>query len=400
MTRLSTGTAPGFHPAFVVPRYGEEVVGGAEDLARRTAEELARRGHKVSALTTRAVDHFTWKDHFPAGTRMLNGVEVTRFGARTSLGDPGLRKVLAAITSGSTVSETDQERWLDGVVMSDELIDHLKERGAGYSHLVFLPYLFGTTYFGSMIYPERSYIVPCLHDEPYAHQSLITKMLKRVKGLVFNSPGERALAARLLDSGDPGPVVGMGFNVHPTDAAAFFDRTHVRGDFLLYAGRREEGKNTPMLVDYFRRFAALNPGEAKLVLMGAGDIPIPPEASHAIFDLGRVSETQKWDGYAAASVFCQPSVNESLSIVLLESWLAGTPALVHRECDVTRDHVRASGGGLTFKDYPSFAEALMELLSNRDLARRMGESGRRYVLEEYNWDSVIKRLLEALGVSY
>jgi glycosyltransferase involved in cell wall biosynthesis len=391
---------PGFHPAFVVPRYGEDVVGGAEDLARRTAEELARRGHRVSALTTRALDHHTWSDHYPGGTAAVNGVEVTRFPARTRVADPTLHRVLAALTSGERLTEAEQLLWLDGVVNSPELLEHIRLHGLEYSHLVFLPYLFGTTYFGSAIHPGRSYIIPCLHDEPYAHQPLILKMLTGVKGLIFNSPGEKRLAARLLASDDPGPVVGMGFTALRGDPAAFRDRTAVRGDFLLYAGRREAGKNTPLLVEYFRRFAAGNPGRASLVLMGAGDVAIPPDSSQVIHDLGRVGERQKWDGYAAAGAFCQPSVNESLSIVLLESWLSGAPALVHRDCDVTREHVRASGGGLTFRDYPTFAEALLMLLDDRPLARRMGEAGRRYVLEEYNWDSVIERLLEALEVSH
>ena len=390
--------APGFHVAFVVPRYGEEVVGGAEDLARRTAEELARRGYRVSALATRALDHHTWRDHYPEGTIIINGVRVTRFGARTLLGDPSLHRVLALLAAGEQLSPDDQLRWLEGVVTSDRLFDHIRSSGREYSHLIFLPYLFGTTYFGSEIHPERSYIIPCLHDEPYAHQSLIKSMLAGARGLMFNSPGERRLAARLLCLEDPGPVVGMGFDPLAGDPGAFRDRTPVRGDFVLYAGRREEGKNIPLLVEYFRRFASRNPGRASLVLMGAGEVSIPFDSSHVIFDLGRVSERHKWDGYAAAGVFCQPSVNESLSIVLLESWLSGTPALVHRACEVTREHVRSSGGGLTFSDYPEFAEALLMLLDDGDLSHRMGEAGRRYVEEEYNWDSVIERLLQALGV--
>lgn len=392
--------SPGLHPVFVVPRYGEEVVGGAEDLARRTAEELARRGYRVSALSTRALDHHTWSNYYPGGTAVLNGVEVTRFAALTRVADPSLHRVLSALVAGNNLSEAEQLLWLDGVVTSPEMFDHIRLRAHDYSHLIFLPYLFGTTYFGSAIHPERSYIIPCLHDEPYAHQPLILKMLAGVKGLIFNSPGEKRLAARLLAREEPGPVVGMGFTALRGDPAAFRDRTPVRGDFLLYAGRREEGKNTPLLVEYFRRFAAENAGRAALVLMGAGDVTIPPDSSQVIHDLGRVGERQKWDGYSAASVFCQPSVNESLSIVLLESWLAGAPALVHRDCDVTREHVRASGGGLTFSDYPGFAEALLMLLDDRGLARRMGDAGRRYVVEEYNWDSVIERLLGALEVSH
>lgn len=388
-----------FRPAFVVPRYGEEVVGGAEDLARRTAEELARRGYRVTALSTRALDHHTWRPHYPAGRSELNGVEVLRFDAESMLGDPGLGRVMTALAAGERLSEDDQLRWLSGVVTSAGLLEHIRSRGREYSHLVFLPYLFGTTYFGARVHPGRSYVIPCLHDEPYAHQSLILEMLQGVKGLIFNSPGERRFASRLLSVDDPGPVVGMGFASPGSDPAAFRDRAPVRGDFVLYAGRREGGKNTPLLVEYFRMFAAQNPGLASLVLLGAGDVRVPPDSSGVILDLGRVRERHKWDAYAAAAVFCQPSVNESLSIVLLESWLAGTPALVNRGCEVTAEHVASSGGGLAFSGYPEFAESLLALLGRPGLARSMGERGRRYVEERYNWDSVIERLLHALGVS-
>lgn len=389
---------PGFHPAFVVPRYGPDVVGGAEDLARRTAEELAARGCEVTALTTCALDHHTWRNHYPPGRGTLNGVEVIRFPASTMLGDARLHRVMRSLAAGDPLSHDEQELWLRGVVSSAPLLEHLASRGAGYSHLVFLPYLFGTTYYGSMISPERSYIIPCLHDEPFARQPLIKKMLKSARGLIFNSPAERRLASRLLEIEDPGPVVGMGFRPASGDRFAFRDAFPVRGDFLLYAGRREEGKNTPLLVEYFRRFAKERPGLLDLVLMGAGEVTVPPDSSRVIFDLGKVSEQRKWDGYSAAFAFCQPSVNESLSIVLLESWLAGRPALVNSGCEVTKEHVTLSGGGLAFGDYDEFAAALEMLLEDRDLAGRMGEAGRRYTEEQYNWDSVTGRLLDALGV--
>lgn len=387
---------PELHIAFVTPRYGEEVVGGAEDLARRTAEELASRGYRVTALSTCALDHHTWRDYYSAGRSEINGVDLFRFPAQTGLPEPKVRKAVQAVASGQRAKKRQQEKWLSGVVRSDGLFEHLRHDLWSYTHIIFLPYLFGTTYYGSRIHPERSYIIPCLHDEAYAHQPLIIEMLKSVKGLMFNSPGEKRLAARLLDEQDPGQVVGMGFVDRSGDAAAFRDRFPVRGDFLLYAGRREEGKNTPLLIDYFRRFGARNPGSFSLVLLGAGEVEVPCDSTNIIFDLGRVPEQVKWDAYAAAYAFCQPSVNESLSIVLLESWLAGRPALVNGACDVTREHAEVSGGGVTFCDYEGFERMLCMLLEDRGRADRIGQAGRRYVLSEYNWNSVVARLLEAL----
>ena len=72
--------------ALVPPRYGPEVVGGAEAVIREVAHGLADRGWSVDVLTTTARDHFTWADAEPAGTtvdRTSGGadVRVTRSGS-------------------------------------------------------------------------------------------------------------------------------------------------------------------------------------------------------------------------------------------------------------------------------------------------------------------------------
>lgn len=388
-----------FSPAFIVPRYGTGVVGGAEELARKTAGELARRGIEVTVLTTCALDHHTWQDHYPPGTCVDNGVRVMRFPGRTRLGEPGLARLTAAICGGEDVTREDQEAWFSGVVSSPELVRHLEREGSRYSHLLFLPYLYGTTFLGTRVRPDRSWILPCLHDEPFAWLPAVKDMLSSVAGLIFNSPGERRLASRVLEKEDPGPAVGMGFYPGEGNAASFRNRFPVRGDFVLYAGRREEGKNTPLLVEYFRRFAAERPGLASLVLVGSGKVDIPADSLLLVHDLGRLPEAAKSDAFAAASVFCTPSVNESLSIVLMESWLAGRPALVNRHCEVTCEHVTRSGGGLSFGNYHEFAACLEMLLGNPGLADKLGSAGRSYVFREYNWDSVIQRLLDALEVN-
>ena len=210
----------------------------------------------MSALATRALDHHTWKDHYKPGKVTLNGVEVTRFPAQTRLGDPEMSRIALMLASGKTPREEDQRTWLSGVVASREMFDHIKSSGADWSHLIFLPYLFGTTFLGSCLRPEISYIVPCLHDEPYAHLPLVAEMLRRVKGLMFNSEGERRLAGRLLELDDPGPVVGMGFRRVEGDGAAFRDRTPARGPVVLYAGPRAGVRSRKAAPSPWRR---LNP---------------------------------------------------------------------------------------------------------------------------------------------
>ena len=61
--------------AFVVPRYGPDIRGGAEVGARMLAERLvADRGYEVEVLTTCALDAITWRDELPEGTSVERGV--------------------------------------------------------------------------------------------------------------------------------------------------------------------------------------------------------------------------------------------------------------------------------------------------------------------------------------
>jgi len=70
---------PGARIAFIAPRYGSSVVGGAETLCRLLAENLTANGTPVDVLTTCAVDHFTWADALPPGESVEGGIRVRRF---------------------------------------------------------------------------------------------------------------------------------------------------------------------------------------------------------------------------------------------------------------------------------------------------------------------------------
>ena len=56
----------------VVQRYGPDVTGGSESLARAVAERLAGE-YQVTVLTTCARDYVTWRNEWPAGTERIGG---------------------------------------------------------------------------------------------------------------------------------------------------------------------------------------------------------------------------------------------------------------------------------------------------------------------------------------
>ena len=64
--------------AFVVQRYGTEVNGGAETLARQLAMQLSKN-YDVDILTTKALDYITWEDYYEKDCEVIDGVNVKSF---------------------------------------------------------------------------------------------------------------------------------------------------------------------------------------------------------------------------------------------------------------------------------------------------------------------------------
>jgi len=223
-------------------------------------------------------------------------------------------------------------------VSSDALLEAVAAEGAG-RRFLFVLYAFPISFWGTLLAGERAYLLPCLHDEPYARYGTYRWMFRHTRRTLANSPAERDLALRLYDvPSDLVVVAGEGIDLAPRgDGAAFRARRGLDGPLLMYSGRRSDvGKNIPLLLGYLREYWARRGAPIKLLLIGRDPLDLPPSLAEIVLDLGYVSVQEKHDAYAAADVYVHPSIYESFSIVLMEAWLQGTPALVHADCAVTR----------------------------------------------------------------
>ncbi|MCB8959399.1 MAG: glycosyltransferase family 4 protein [Ardenticatenales bacterium] len=389
--------------AFVLPWYGPDIPGGAETAARQTAERLAARGHTVEVLTTCLRDLYSdWSENsHPAGLSSHNGVTIRRF--------PVLPRDRAAfnqlnwqLMNGLRIPPEQEATFIEEMFRVPALYDYIREHQDEYVFL-FTPYMFSSTYFGAQIAPARTALIPCLHDEPYVWLGLYRPVLQNAAALIFFSPAEAAFARRLL--GDQAAqlrvVAGSGVTAPAApDPDRFRAKYGLQHPFLLYAGRREPGKNIDLLLDYWGRYQADGNRPMELILIGSGQVDIPPRLRAHTRDLGFVSIQDKNDAYAAALALCQPSVHESFSIVMMESWLAGRPVLVHADCAVTSDHTRRANGGLYFRQYTEFAACLDYFQANPAAAAQLGAQGRAYVLANYQWETVLaqyERVIAALA---
>ncbi|MFH1039033.1 MAG: glycosyltransferase family 4 protein [PVC group bacterium] len=387
---------------YVCPRYAAAAAGGAEALIQSWAERMKERGHHSEVLTTCARDHSTWKNELPPGEEMINGIPVHRFEI-TSRNREKQDFYGGRIIHGEPLTRGQEEEWIDAVAWSEPLRGFIEQNRTRFDCFIFAPYLFGVTYRGMPAAPGRSILVPCLHDEPYAYLKIFRDLFSSAAGIFFNSEPERRLADRIFSlPRERCRVVGMGIEppAKKPQPDRFREKYGIDSPYLLYAGRREGGKNTPLLIEYFRLFKRHRGTDLRLCLLGTGEVALRGDDRRWILDAGYVSGEDKRDAYAGAFAFCQPSTNESFSIVLLESWLEGKPALVNDFCPVTRDHCLRSGGGLYFRDYFEFEECLLYLLDYPAQARRMGENGRRYVEYNYAWGQILDKLEEGLKACF
>jgi glycosyltransferase involved in cell wall biosynthesis len=99
------------------------------------------------------------------------------------------------------------------------------------------------------------------------------------------------------------------------------------------------------------------------------------------------------DAYHAADAFCLTSSREPFGIVVLEAWGAGRP-VVSSALGGPADLIRDGEDGLLAEpgQRESFAEALGRILTDSELARKLGNAGQKRAEAEYSWDAVTARL--------
>jgi glycosyltransferase involved in cell wall biosynthesis len=411
--------------AFIIQRYGAEVLGGSEHLCRLVAERLAAT-HEVDVLTTCARDYVTWANEYPEGADRIRGVTVRRFASAAT------RDIEAFNTYSDWIynnphSHTDELNWLKQQgPWCPGLIEHLKRHQQQYDVLIFFTYLYAPTVLGLDVAPQRSILVSTAHDEPAIKLEIFKDVFKKPAALCYLTESEREFVQAyfperpLLEE-----VVGVGvdlpqqqpyprmperpaddepqrtasdagadedtsareFPSHLLARGSVFRRRHrLYGPIVLYGGRIDPGKGCEELIQYFSEYVKEG-GDATLALMGVKLMSLPEEPF--IRFAGLLSESERLQALEAATVVVCPSPYESLSLLALEALSVGTPILVNARSAVLVEHCVRSNGGLWYADRDEFVEALKLLVGDERLRQALGRNGRDYVRRNYRWDVVL-----------
>ena len=409
--------------AFVVQRYGAEILGGSEYHCRLIAERLAPR-HQVEVLTTCAQDYITWKNEYPEGTDRIRGVTVRRFANARARDIEAFNRYSEWIFTSAHTREDELEWLKQQGPWCPALQDYLERNQHQYDLLIFFTYLYAPTVLGVRVAPQKSILVPTAHDEPAIHLEIYKELFSAPAGIAYNTDVERRfLTTHFSMRAVEEETVGCGVDLsqaqlyqrdkadedkddpeteqmpdeerppswrpHLAGRGVLFKRRHrLHGSLALYGGRIDAGKGCEELIEYFSSYVH-DGGEASLILMGVKLMRLPEE--RWIRFAGLLSERERLQALEAATIVVVPSPYESLSLLALEAFAVGTPVLANARSEVLVDHCLRSNAGLFYADRDEFVEGLKLLLADHRLRSAMGRNGKEYVRRNYRWDVILSK---------
>lgn len=241
--------------------------------------------------------------------------------------------------------------------------------------------------------------------KPY-YRPLLRLVAKTLDAAVANSSATASTVQGL--TGVEPAVIPFG----PPRGAVSFDKAAEQPDadglpVVLAVGRMIERKGFPVLVRAAQRLR----GRARVVIAGSGEYEdvVQKEIERAgtgdvVTLAGRVSNRDLSKLYDGCAVFCLPAVvdsrgeTEGLGVVLIEAMTHSKPVVASRLGGIV-DAVEDGETGMLVppEDPELLADALLRVVEDPALARRLGEAGRERAKRVFSWGSIAERYLGVYG---
>lgn len=271
-----------------------------------------------------------------------------------------------------------------------------------------LPYLYVA--FGVALLRRRPLVVVSLENRPLAekHGHLLSSILR----LVLRPVMGYARAIVVLNEGVRRNVLSVGryggklrrlmYGTWGVNLDEFTPRCEGRqqdfgaGPRVLFVGRLHAEKGIFDLLDAFARVKSRAP-RARLVVVGDGPARVDVERTVSergwtedILLAGTVKNRDLPPFFRAADVFVAPSVTtrkweEQVGMSSIQAMACGLP-VVSTRCGAIPEYIPEGLAGILVpeRDPASLAEAIIRVLSDPELGRRMGEAGRACAVERYD----------------
>jgi len=393
-------------------------IGGAEKKIKEISERLVKSGEEVTvfssnAQTTEAYIH-SEIPLLPANSELINGVRVRRFPVYRGM-RPLLNRVHRLFWEyGLPFNDIVRTVW-NGPIIFNMLPHILREKT---DIIVATPFPFLNMYFAYIAKKIRKIpmaTIPCLHTEDAwaFDRRIMYKVLSDTERILVNTDYERDYLITKGIEKEHISIVGDGINpqdFNSSNPQEFRQKYDIgNAPVVLFVGRKEKGKGINTLVDSMSIVWRKIP-QAKLIIAGTRTSyskaiekkvsSLDGRKRRNIILIDNFQDSEKPDLFASCDIFAMPSKVESLGIAYLEAWASGKPVIGCRIGAVASLIEQGKDGILVeYGNQQGLASAILRLMGDQNLRRKLGENGKKKACGKYTWDIITKRFRENLNLA-
>ncbi len=361
----------------VIP-YFNPIYGGEVNVCYNLSANLARRGHKVTILTS----DLRYDEEF---ARHLERVEVIPFGTKAKVGlisyTPSIKRWMKENADDQSLFHLHAFRTYQNIAVTGSL------------RRIDVPYLIQAH--GSLPRIAGKDISKRMFDELWGDRILRSASrfiaLNDREEMQYVGLGLEPSRVRIIPNAidlakyEPLPRRGMFREEHGID-----DGTKL----VLFLGRFNAIKGIELLLEAFALLVKRLEG-VKLLMIGPNDgflertnqIVKELGLDRRVVILGYISDKKKvMSAYVDSDLFVLPSIYDMFPTTVLEAWACEKPVIVSEGCGISG---MVNGAGLVVRRTASdLSDAMQRVLTDDPLSTSMGKEGRRMVIGRFSWDSV------------
>lgn len=224
--------------------------------------------------------------------------------------------------------------------------------------------------------------------------SFIEKIILKTNCTIFHTVSEESKQdMELAGTSKKIIMIPNGINTN------LYEKTLIEKNQAVFIGRLVFYKNVETIIRSFQYVIKKIP-DAKLMIIGEG--PVKQNLQDIVTKLGLdqnieftgvVSDEEKVKILCESRVLLNPSLIEGFGMVILEAFACKKPVIIS-DIKPLSDLVLNSNDGYTInaKNTSEWSEKIIEILSNKELAQKMGLNGYQKITHKYSMEKIIEEL--------
>jgi len=221
----------------------------------------------------------------------------------------------------------------------------------------------------------------------------VNRILRNAAVIFYSAEGERE-ETRPLALTSSSVVVPDGFDASGFRALPVRGRFRARffgghtGPLVLFLARLNAKKGLDLLIEAMAKVIAERP-DARLAIVGPPDpVPFKRQVEQWVKDAGIESQTvltgnadaaMRLEAFADSDVYVLASHAENFGFSVFEAMACGVPAVVSETLNLAKEFAESGAAVALPRNANAFSAAILNLLGDPDLRRKMGECGEEFV---------------------